>query len=372
MTSTIVMEDFSAYLIAGRVKSRITTDEKYASSVRTPLQGIQDAIDAEQLGFRRVFLSERYDLKEAGVVLGAIAARTSRIGLASGVIGAASRNPMMAAALGATLHAVAGPRFVYCLGRGAAGWVPGSGMNENSYQAIVDYASILHRLWRGETVSYQGPAGNYPKLVLNDNYDGPPPQLWYGCFGLPKAAKAVASSVFDGILLSAMLTPEAVHDVANRVRRECEAVGRDPNSVRICASVVTAPELDDQETRELCHARVVTYLQPPVWGQAFVELNGWSADTIQRMREHAQFKRMDKSMADTSFHRVELLEPAKLIPDAWMEDCCAIGSIDNCAKKIQQFRDAGADEVTTYGSTPLQNAKLAAAWRARNVTPSVA
>ena len=360
-----VVDDLSAYIIAGRLKSKLDTAEPYESSVRTPAQGINDAVVAEQLGFRRIFLSERYDLKEAGALLGGIGALTSRIGLATGVIGAASRNPLMAAALGATLHAAYGPRFVYGLGRGASGWKPGSGMNENSYQAIIDYASILHRLWRGETVSYNGPAGNYERLVLTDAYDGPPPQIWYGTFALPKAAKAVASPAFDGVLLSAMLTPEAVHAAVRRVRKECEHIGRDPATIRICASVVTAPELDDFETRALCHARAVTYLQPPAWGRSFELSNGWDAALIQRLREHAQFQRMNASMADTSFHRVQLMEPAKLVPDAWMEASCAIGSVSNCVKKIQEFRDAGADEVTTYGSTPGQNAKLIAAWRAR-------
>jgi 5,10-methylenetetrahydromethanopterin reductase len=358
-----VVEDLSTYIIAGRLKSKIDIAEKYESSVRTPVQGIQDAVDAEHLGFRRIFLSERYDLKEAGAILGAIAARTSRIGLATGVIGVASRNPMMAAALGTTLHAIGGPRFVYGLGRGAAGWVPGSGIAEDTYQGIVDYATILHRLWRGETVSYNGPAGNFPKLVINDGYQGPPPQIWYGTFALPKAARAVASVAFDGVLLPAMLTPEAVHMAAQRVRRECGRIGRDPATLRICASVVTAPDLDDGEMRELCHARAVTYLQPPAWGRSYVESNGWDAKVVEKLREHAQFSRMQKTMADTSFHRVELMEPAKLIPDAWMEASCAIGSVDNCIRKIREFRDAGADEVTTYGSTPSQNAMLIAAWR---------
>lgn len=32
---------------------------------------------------------------------------------------------------------------------------------------------------------------------------------------------------------------------------------------------------------------------------------------------------------------------------------------------LEHFRDAGADEIVTYGSTPAQNARLAAAWAAR-------
>jgi alkanesulfonate monooxygenase SsuD/methylene tetrahydromethanopterin reductase-like flavin-dependent oxidoreductase (luciferase family) len=46
-------------------------------------------------------------------------------------------------------------------------------------------------------------------------------------------------------------------------------------------------------------------------------------------------------------------------------DCSAIGTPEECATSLQRFIDAGADEVTTYGSTPRQNAPLVAAWRER-------
>jgi hypothetical protein len=51
-----------------------------------------------------------------------------------------------------------------------------------------------------------------------------------------------------------------------------------------------------------------------------------------------------------------------------MLESCAIGSAQDCVASLQRFRDAGADEIVTYGSTPAQNAGLAAAWGARFAT----
>jgi alkanesulfonate monooxygenase SsuD/methylene tetrahydromethanopterin reductase-like flavin-dependent oxidoreductase (luciferase family) len=79
--------------------------------------GLDDAVEAERLGFRRVFLSERYNLKEAGVLLGGVGARTTRLGLATGVVALRTRHPLMMVAMGATLHAAFGPRFVLGIGR---------------------------------------------------------------------------------------------------------------------------------------------------------------------------------------------------------------------------------------------------------------
>jgi 5,10-methylenetetrahydromethanopterin reductase len=73
-----VAEDMSAFIIAGAVASQ-QQDTEYDTVSRTPAQGIQDGVDAERLGFRRVWLSERIDLKWSDVILSGIAARTSRL-----------------------------------------------------------------------------------------------------------------------------------------------------------------------------------------------------------------------------------------------------------------------------------------------------
>jgi alkanesulfonate monooxygenase SsuD/methylene tetrahydromethanopterin reductase-like flavin-dependent oxidoreductase (luciferase family) len=130
--------------------------------------------------------------------------------------------------------------------------------------------------------------------------------------------------------------------------------------------VVTAPGLSDGETRQLAHARAVTYLQTQAWARSYSLLNGWDPEVIQRMREHLRFTGVGDGLADLTFHRRQLAEPARMIPDEWMHEACALGGVKDCVRKLQEFRDAGADEVCTYGSTPGQNADLVAAWRVRS------
>jgi 5,10-methylenetetrahydromethanopterin reductase len=66
-------------------------------------------------------------------------------------------------------------------------------------------------------------------------------------------------------------------------------------------------------------------------------------------------------IADNVFHRSELVTAAGLVPQQWIAASCAIGSVDECVAQLRRFRDAGADELVTYGSTPGQNAPLARA-----------
>lgn len=356
-----VIDDWSGWMISGRVKSQVS-DSPYATAARTPAQGIQDGIDAERLGYRRVYISERMNLKEAGAFLGGIAAKTSRLEVGTAMATPGYHHPLHAAALGATMQACYGPRFILGVGKGSDTWLTGTGMLEASYRALIDYVDIIRRLWRGETVNYDGPAGKYADMDMQDVYEGPAPQIWYGCFGLTKAAQTAASA-FDAVFLHPMFTPEATHGAVTRMREACERAGRDPDTLRIIQPIVTAPGLSDYETRALCHARAVTYLQIPGYGEALVQANGWDPKIIDKVRGHDQIG--DSSViADFRYHRVQLMEVAKLVPDEYMERSCGIGSVEQCLTVARSLREAGADEIATYGSTPMQNAELLKAWRA--------
>jgi probable F420-dependent oxidoreductase len=358
-----VIEDLSAYIISGRVRARPGDGPETAA--RTPRQGVRDGVDAEELGFRRVFLSERWNLKEAGALLGGVGARTSTIGLATGVIPPSGRHPLHAAAFGSTMQAAYGPRFVLGLGLGGGGadTIVDGKIRTATYPALRDYVGIIRALWSGEKVDYSGPAGTFTGMHMDDRHDGPDPEIWYGTFGLDKGAE-LSAQCMDGVLLIPNLTPEATHDSVVRIRAACARVGRDPATLRIAQSVVTAPELSDVETRQICHARALTYLQAPGWGETLVKMNGWSTDTLAEIRAHAQFQNHD-TIADSVYHRAELAEPAKAVPDEWMYESCAIGSVAACVDQLRRYRDAGVDEVVTYGSTPGQNGALAREWRGR-------
>jgi 5,10-methylenetetrahydromethanopterin reductase len=357
-----VVDDLSAYIISGAVAAE-QKDVDFESDSRTPAQGISDAVDAERIGFRAVFMSERWDIKTADVILSGAAARTSRIEVGTGMICPTTRHPWLTAGLAATMQACYGPRFTLGLGRGDNAIFRDMGLRMSSFRELTDYVDILRRLWRGETVGYDGPVGTFPALAFSETYPGSPPPVVFGTFARAKGAEVLASS-FDAVLLPPVLTPDATAKAVARISSACERIGRDPASIRVIQAVITAPELADLETRSLAHGRAVGYLQYSGYGETLVEENDWDIDVVHRLRAHRQLAANEK-VADRLYHRHQLLEPAAIIPDEWMLDTCAIGSVDECVKSLQRFRDAGADEIATYGSTPAQNEKLVRAWRER-------
>ena len=357
-----VVEDMSAFIIAGAVSSDSSKFERETEG-RTPAQGLDDAVDAERLGFRRIWLSERWDIKQADTILSGAAARTRRIDVGTGIIGPTTRHPWSVASLGATMQACYGERFILGIGRGDAGAFKGMGIKVCTYDTMLDYVDIYKKLWAGEVVSYNGPAGKFEHLTFAERYEGNPPQIWLGGFAHEKGADLIARAL-DGVILPPIVTPEMVHDAVERIRTACERHDRDPSEIRICVPVVTAPDMDEFEAMSISAGRLVTYLQYPYYGDILAKANGWELDIVNEMRNHELFKNLDRA-ADLTFHRHQMMGPASVLPKEWIYDSCAIGTVDEVVTNLQRFIDAGADEIATYGSTPRQNAEMIAAWRER-------
>jgi probable F420-dependent oxidoreductase len=354
----------SAWIIAGAVASKQEGPE-FDTVARTPAQGIDDAVAAEKLGYKGVWISERIDIKWSDVILSGAAARTSRLEVGTGVIDPTTRHPWITAAYAATMQACYGERFILGLGRGEDAYFKGTGIRQASFDYMHDYIRILRKLWAGDRVIYDGPVGSFDGMNFAETYHGAAPPVWFAGFAHSKGAKLIAEDC-DGVLLIPMMTPQAVSDAVGRIRDACHKVSRDPSEIRICVPVITAPDMDDFETRAIAHGRAVTYLQYPGYGEAMCKANGWDFTVLDDIRNHPKLAGVSE-IADRVFQRHQLMDVATRVPDEHMRDCCAIGSADECVTSLQRFIDAGADEVATYGSTPQQNAALIAAWRERKV-----
>jgi G6PDH family F420-dependent oxidoreductase len=134
-----------------------------------PKDLIQQAVRAEQAGFDFVEISDHYHpwLDEQGhspfawTVLGAIAARTERIGLATGVTCPSVRyHPAIIAQAAATLAIVSDNRFTLGVGAGERlnEHVIGQGFPavRERQERLREALEIINLLWQGGYQSYQG------------------------------------------------------------------------------------------------------------------------------------------------------------------------------------------------------------------------
>jgi 5,10-methylenetetrahydromethanopterin reductase len=324
-----------AYVLPGRV-----TD---------PGAVIGQAQAAERLGLETVWLSERWGTKDLGVIAGTISQATSTIRIASGITHLQSRHPALLASLAMTAQALSNGRFILGVGRSVDAMWKAVGLPRSTNASIVDHADIFRRLCRGEKVRYDGPAGTYPSLRLNDIPNQPPPPLVFAAIG-PKGL-ALAGRHFDGVLLHPFLTPAAVRRSVERVRGAERAAGRPPGSVRVYATVVVACELPAEEELAVVGARAVTYYQTPGFGERLAVVNGWELASLSRLRSHPLLAGI-RGSADSVLTREELVEVAAVLPRGWIDDAAAIGSAPSCRDVLERYREAGADELVLHGSTP--------------------
>ena len=320
-----------------------------AGRIRDPAVGLEQARDAERIGFNRLWLSERYDLKEAAVLCGAFAAVTERIGIGTALVVDAVRHPLMAASFGATMQATFGDRFTLGMSRGVRHHLEPQGFAFSSAAEFEEYARTLKRLWAGERDG---------GLEFVDKLQGPAPKLVYGSFANPKAARLAARG-FDGVLLVPFMTVDSVRAAVERLEDACEQEGRDPATLAVSHYIVTAPDFSPDDELAVVNARFVTYLQLTGLGDPIVDANGWDRGPVEELR--ARFD----GVADHGFHRSELLEAAAALPREWITAGAAVGSAEQCCETLQGFFDAGVDDIVFHGSSPAENETLAAAWRAR-------
>jgi 5,10-methylenetetrahydromethanopterin reductase len=107
---------------------------------------------------------------------------------------------------------------------------------------------------------------------------------------------------------------------------------------------------------------MVTYIAQPGMLEVYRKLNHWDPKLADPVRYNPMFAE-DPDRVDHRFHREELMEVAKLVPDEWVYETSLTGSLQRCVSKIQEYKDAGADEICFYGSTTAENAGLIRAWR---------
>ncbi len=329
--------------------------------VSDPTAAFAEAEAAESLGLGAIWIGERYDTKDLPSLAGALGVLTSRITIAAGVIHPGLRHPMVLASMGQTLQAITRGRFVLGLGRSAMWRWNAYGVPSPTLASLADTADILRRLWAGETVSYDGPAGRFPQLRLPQRPDLPPPPLLLAAVG-PRTIE-LAGSAFDGVILHPFLTPPAVGRAAASMRRAAERAGKDPSAVRCVATVVAAPDRDEQHTGLAIGARAAGYFHVPGLGDSLVAANHWDPAALTAYRSHPALVALGERTADKHLPRAELVALSRTLPDGWLASASASGTAAQCATVLRRYLDAGADELILHGSTAPHLGGLVDAFR---------
>ncbi|WP_319943170.1 TIGR03557 family F420-dependent LLM class oxidoreductase [Nocardia aurantia] len=294
---------------------------KLAAEGFGPAELIRQAVRAEAAGFDFVEISDHFHpwLDNQGhspfawTVLGAIAAKTERIGLATGVTCPTVRyHPAIVAQAAATLALVSEGRFTLGIGSGERlnEHVVGTGFPDAvrvRHRMLREALEIIRLLWRGGYQSYQG---EYLQLSDARIFDLPDELPVVAVAAGGPAAARLAAELGDGLFAT-----EPKPDIVEHYQ---SSGGRGPRYAEV--PVAWAP---DEE------AAVAAALETSRWA-----VTGWKV--MSELPNPANFAAAS----------------ATVRPDD-IRGAFTCGSVpDDYVRAVQEYRDAGFDRLVLQNAGP--------------------
>jgi probable F420-dependent oxidoreductase len=193
---------------------------------------------AEELGFDFVSSSDhpgsRDPSYETWTMLSFVAAATSRIRIATRVLGVPYRAPAMVAKMAETLDRLSGGRLILGLGGGSSddehrAFGLGVRLPRDKTDGLEEAVRIIRGLWSEASLTFTGRLYRTEAADLEPKPDHRIP-IWLGTFA-PRAL-AVTGRLADGWIPSlGYAPPDEVTALRERVLRAAEDAGRDPSEI---------------------------------------------------------------------------------------------------------------------------------------------
>ncbi|MES2784439.1 MAG: MupA/Atu3671 family FMN-dependent luciferase-like monooxygenase [Pseudomonadota bacterium] len=303
---------------------------------------------ADQAGFTAVWTPERHFHAFGGlypnpaVTSAALAAATTRVQIRAGSCVLPLHHPIRVAEEWAFVDNISQGRVGVSF---AAGWQPNDFVI--SPEAFADRKNLMlanldvvRRLWRGETVAFDGPHGKPVAITTLPRPIQPELPVWLTAAGNPETFEQAGR---QGCRLLTHLLGQTLEDVAAKVLLYHAAWRKagHPGRGHVTLMLHTFVGDDEAEVRELVRGPMKEYLRSSV---DLIRQAAWSFPTfVQRA-------------ADDGRSPVEIMEAAPLSPedlDALLEHAfnryygtsALFGTPERCLKLVDGLSQAGVDEI---------------------------
>ena len=328
-----------------------------AGAPRSPRDMLDELALAEELGLGTAFISERFNMKEAGALTGAALGATRNISVVTAATNHTTRHPLVTASWASTLHLLSEGRFSLGLGRGIEAMFRAYGMPMATTQSLEQFALLMRRLWNGDTVmNWSDLTGTYPVLRLDPEFRLDIP-LSITVFG--DNTLQMAGRTYDNVILHTFFTDETTARAVQTVKQSAEEAGRNPDDVKVWSCFATIGDHIDPALRlKKTVGRLATYLQ--AYGDLMVRTNNWDPAVLKRFRED-EFVRSFPGALDAKGTTEDLERVAPLIPEEWLAPS-AQGTPEQCATAVRGQFDLGCDGVIMHGATPEELAPIVQAY----------
>jgi alkanesulfonate monooxygenase SsuD/methylene tetrahydromethanopterin reductase-like flavin-dependent oxidoreductase (luciferase family) len=267
---------------------------------------VATARDAERLGFDFVSSSDhpagRSPSHETWTMLCWIGAATSRIGIATRVLGVPYRSPAMVAKMAETFDRLSGGRLILGLGGGSAddehrAFGLGVRSPREKVDGLAEAVTVIRGLWSQPDFSFDGRLYRTESAAIEPRPTRRIP-VWLGTFG-PRAL-SVTGRLADGWIPSyGYAGPDELAVMRRRVLDAAREAGRDPDAITCAlnvdieiaerpateASLAGPPALVAERLRELAAAGFSVFnVMPPSGPGADEQAERLATEVIPALR----------------------------------------------------------------------------------------
>jgi probable F420-dependent oxidoreductase len=217
-------------------------------------RGFWEAVEEiEELGYDSLWLGDTATLADPAPLpaLAAVAARTERIKLGTGVLVAPARHPVLLAKELATVDVISGGRLFPAMGLGIdePRESRAIGVERGERPArLAECMAIVRALWPGEPVSHEGRFWSFDDLTLAPRPTRARLEIWLA--GHTPRALRRAGRLADG-WLGSFVAPEEVPGIVEAIQRGAAEAGRRLDDDHFGATLFAAKDEDSLSAEAL-------------------------------------------------------------------------------------------------------------------------
>jgi natural product biosynthesis luciferase-like monooxygenase protein len=298
---------------------------------------------ADEHGFEAVWTPERHFHAFGGlypnpsVASAAIASITNRVAIRAGSVVSPLHHPARIAEEWSVVDNLSGGRVGISF---ASGWQPNDFVLRpdafaDRKERFMDGIAEVRGLWRGETRTYPGPAGDVEIRTLPRPVQGELP-TWVTAAGNPDTFRDAGSAGYN---LLTHLLGQRVDELEAKIKiyREARAAaGHDPLTGRITLMLHTFVGENDDDVREIVREPMKQYLKSSF---DLIKAAAWDFPAFRRAADEHGRAALDVLSAG------DLDEVLEFSFARYYETGALFGSPDTCMRMIERVRAAGVDEV---------------------------
>jgi F420-dependent oxidoreductase-like protein len=311
---------------------------------------VQFTIEAERLGVTSCWAGEAWG-EDAFTPLAFLAARTSRVTLATGIAQISARSPSMTAMTAITMAKISGGRFA--LGLGVSGPQVAEGLHgvkfDHPIGRLAEFLDILGLAFREERLEYKGehwtlplPGGEGKPLRLAQPMRYPIPIY---LAALNPASLALTGQRADG-WVGTCFVPEAADVLLGPIKEASEAAGR------------SFSEIDIHVPGRLAFGDDLDVLRRPVKATLARTIGAMgSARTNYYRRALSRAGYADETAAvHARWEAGDRDAAAEAVPDQLVDSTNFLGTNEQVANRIRAFAAAGVTTIRfdPAGSTTVE------------------